>query len=81
MFSCDETFRACPGGRGVIVPDDMVVLFDACEACCVEDPAWYWVIVEVLGREINEAQHALVEASGSGAGVRVPFHGSGGRAG
>ena len=36
---------------------------------------------EVIGRETNEAKHALVESSASGVGVRVPFHGSDGRAG
>ena len=30
---------------------------------------------------LSEAQHADIEAGGSGAGIRVPFHGSGGRAG
>ena len=79
MFGCDETFHACLGGGGGIVPDDIVGLFDACEPCCAEDPAWSWVIF--LGRETHEAKHALVEASGSGAGVRVRFYGSGGRSG
>jgi len=36
---------------------------------------------KILGRETNEAQHGFTKVSVSGAGVRVPFHGSGGRAG